>query len=99
MVRNTVTVLASTIVARLRVAMPELHAAITSSRQPARPRRRAPHQASGSASAGACGLSPHFAAASGQFPHEMAETIAAEILSQLGLAAERADLPLEKIEI
>ena len=109
MARNTVAVMASAIVARLRVAMPELRSALAASQQPIRRSRSAPHQASVFASAVAAGLSDHFASASSQLPSrlnsqatslsEMAENIAAEILAELAPAAEREDLPMEKIEI
>jgi hypothetical protein len=107
MARNTVAVLASAIVARLRVAMPELRSALAANQKPMWRSRRKPHQASVLASAVAGELSHHFASASSQFPShldshatsETADSIAAEILAQLGLAAGQEDLPMEKIEI
>jgi hypothetical protein len=111
MARNTVAVMASAIVARLRVAMPKLRSALAASQQPMRRRgRKVPHQGSFFASAVAAELSRHFASTSRQFPSsrldsrptsssDTVEKLAAAIVAQLAPTMEREDLPLETIEI
>ena len=109
MAPNPVGVLASAIVARLRLAMPEIHADFAASREAARFDGHAPRQAAVFASAVVARLSRRFGAASKQLRsrfasrvtpfRETAETIAAEIAAQLAPTVAREDLPLETIEI